>query len=165
MVHCLTLSCAALILIIGMLLSPISTANPIVKQSLTPQQTLYIDAQAAIAQGNQQKYWAFQTWYTQTPVHWLNAQLQCRYLDNITRSGQFTAALDKQVNALWQHPRSQDKACDQVFQRWQKQGGITTERILQRIKRVAKEGSPRLIVYLTRLLPPELQPIGRMSKR
>lgn len=111
------------------------------------------------------KYWAFQTWYTQTPVHWLNAQLQCRYLDNITRSGQFTAALDKQVNALWQHPRSQDKACDQVFQRWQKQGGITTELILQRIKRVAKEGSPRLIVYLTRLLPPELQPIGRMSKR
>lgn len=226
MVHCLTLSlsCSALILVIGMLFSPVSTANPIVKQSLTPQQTLYIDAQAAIAQGNQQKYWefrkhlldypllpylersyytkfmrqlphsvieaflqryaqddfvkglqfryvaylstrdkeAFQTWYTQTPVHWLNVQLQCRYLDNITRSGEFTAALDKQVNALWQHPRSQDKACDQVFQRWQEQGGITTERILQRIKLVAKEGKPRLIVYLTRLLPPELQPIGRL---
>ena len=224
MVHCLTVSGAALILIIGMLFSPISTANPIVNQSLTAQQTLYIDAQAAIAQGNQQKYWesrkqlldypllpylersyytkfmrqlpqsvieaflqryaqddfvkglqfryvaylstrdkaAFQTWYTHTPEHWLNAQLHCRYVSQVLQAGQVTATLDKKINALWQHPRSQDKVCDPVFAKWQKQGGITTERIFQRIKLVAKEGQPRLIVYLTRLLPAELQPIGQL---
>jgi len=224
MAHYITVSCVVLNLIIGLLFSSISSANLIVNKPLTPQQTLYIDAQAAIAQGNQQKYWkirkqlldypllpylersyytkfmrqlpnsvieaflqrydrddfvkglqfrylaylstrdkeTFQTWYSLTPKHWLNAQLQCRYIDQMLQKGKVTAALDKQINALWQHPRSQDKACDPVFSKWQAQDGITVERILQRIKLVAKEGKPRLIVYLTGLLPQDLQAIGRL---
>lgn len=104
----------------------------------------------------------FVTWVNRTPKHWLNASLQCHYLMRMIQAGQTLTQLDIQINALWQHPSSQDNTCDPVFSWWKKQGGITTERVLQRIKLVAKKGQPRLIVYLTRLLPAELQPIGRL---
>lgn len=104
----------------------------------------------------------FTLWVEQTPNHWLNAQLQCRYLTLQRRAGVNFKVLDQQINQLWQHPTSQDKVCDPLFRWWKKQGGMTPDRILQRIKLVANKGKPRLIVYLTSLLPAELQPVGRV---
>ena len=190
----------------------------------SPQQTIYLEAQAAIAKGQQQAYWThrkqlldypllpylersyytqfmrslpssvveafllrysgddfvkglqfryiaylstrdrdrFQHWYRLTPTSWLNAPLHCRYLTDELATATLTPELDLAINRLWQHPRSQDAACDDVFNWWQKQGGMTAQRILARIKLVATKGEPRLIVYLTRQLPQTLQPLGQI---
>jgi len=62
-----------------------------------------------------------------------------------------------QVTKLWLVGKSQDKACDTLFEQWYKTGYRTTDVIWQRIALAADGGKHTLIPYLTKLLPKEQQ--------
>jgi soluble lytic murein transglycosylase len=66
------------------------------------------------------------------------------------------------VTKLWVIGKSQDKACDPLFERWQKAGYRTNNIIWQRISLAADGGKHTLIPYLTKLLPPKQQYLGRL---
>ena len=104
----------------------------------------------------------FNAWVKRTPWHWLNSRLQCQYLKNIVRSVVAAREQDSVLAQLWSTSESQDKRCDSAFKYWRKAGLLTPERIMSRIKLVAEKGTPRLIVYLTSLLPDEQQSVGRL---
>jgi soluble lytic murein transglycosylase len=104
----------------------------------------------------------FNRWVKQTPWHWLNSRLQCQYLKNIVQTVAAAKEHDNVLAQLWSTPQSQDKRCDSAFTYWRKAGLLTPDRVMSRIKLVAEKGNPRLIVYLTSLLPDEQQSIGRL---
>ena len=104
----------------------------------------------------------FAQWYQKTPSDWLNASLHCRYLRRFSRNKSKLMRYDSLINSLWQKPASQLGICDPVFSRWRSYGGLTQERILARIKLVAKQGHPKFIAYLTTLLSKEAQYLGRL---
>ena len=104
----------------------------------------------------------FAQWYQKTPTDWLNASLHCRYLRGFSRNKTKLMRYDSLINSLWQKPSSQVEICDAVFARWRSYGGLTQDRVLARIKLVAKQGHPKFIAYLTTLLTKDNQYLGRL---
>ncbi len=86
-----------------------------------------------------------------------NARLTCLQLNFSLLSGLPESVVLQQVTKLWVVGKSQDKACDPLFDRWQKAGYRTNDVIWQRIGLAADGGKHTLIPYLTKLLPPEQQ--------
>ncbi|MBL4941178.1 MAG: transglycosylase SLT domain-containing protein [Colwellia sp.] len=86
-----------------------------------------------------------------------NAKLVCHQLNFNLLSGLPESVVLSQVTKLWVVGKSQDKACDPLFKRWQKAGYRTNDVIWQRISLAADGGKHTLIPYLTKLLPPEQQ--------
>jgi len=84
-----------------------------------------------------------------------NAKLRCHQLNFSLSSGIAESVILPQVTTLWVVGKSQDRACDSLFEHWQKAGYRTNDVIWQRIGLAADGGKHTLIPYLTKLLPPE----------
>lgn len=91
-----------------------------------------------------------------------NAKLTCHQLNFVLQSGIPESVALPQVTKLWVVGKSQDKACDPLFERWQKAGYRTNDIIWQRIGLAADGGKHTLIPYLTKLLPSDQQYLGRL---
>ena len=91
-----------------------------------------------------------------------NAKLSCQHLNFRLASGLPESVVLPQVTKLWQVGKSQDKACNSLFERWQKAGYRTNSVIWQRIVLAADGGKHTLIPYLTKLLPPEQQYLAKL---
>lgn len=92
----------------------------------------------------------------------VNAELRCQHLKFKLASGLPEIVVLPEVTKLWQVGKSQDKACDPLFARWQKAGYQTNEVIWQRLVLAADGGRHTLIPYLTKLLPPEQQYLAKL---
>ncbi len=91
-----------------------------------------------------------------------NAELNCQHLNFRLASGLPESAVLPQVTKLWLVGKSQDRACDPLFERWQKAGYRTNALVWQRIALAADGGKHTLIPYLTKLLPPEQQYLAKL---
>ncbi|MCI2282307.1 transglycosylase SLT domain-containing protein [Colwellia sp. MSW7] len=91
-----------------------------------------------------------------------NVELTCHQLNFSLQSGIPETVILPQVTKLWVVGRSQDKACDPLFERWQKAGYRTNDRVWQRISLAADGGKHTLIPYLTKLLPINQQYLGKL---
>ena len=91
-----------------------------------------------------------------------NAKLTCHYLNFSLSTGVPESSILPQVTKLWVVGKSQDKACDSVFERWQKAGYRTNDVIWQRISLAADGGKHTLIPYLTKLLPAKQRYLARL---
>lgn len=91
-----------------------------------------------------------------------NAKLACYQLNFSLQAGMPESVALPQVTKLWVVGESQDKACDSLFERWQKAGYRTNDAIWQRISLAADGGKHTLIPYLTKLLPPEQRYLGSL---
>jgi len=91
-----------------------------------------------------------------------NAELSCQHLKFRLASGLPESVILPQVTKLWQVGKSQSRACDPLFKRWQKAGYQTNEVVWQRITLAADGGKHTLIPYLTTLLPPEQQYLAKL---
>ena len=86
-----------------------------------------------------------------------NVKLVCHQLNFSLASGLPESVILPQVTKLWVVGKSQDQACDPLFERWQKAGYRTNDVVWQRISLAADGGKHTLIPYLTKLLPSEQQ--------
>lgn len=84
-----------------------------------------------------------------------NAKLICHQLNFNLSTGIPESVILPKVTKLWVVGKSQDKACDSLFKRWQKAGYRTNDVIWQRLALAADGGKHTLIPYLTKLLPPK----------
>ena len=91
-----------------------------------------------------------------------NAELTCQHLKFRLASGLPESVVLPEVTKLWKVGKSQNKACDPLFERWQKAGYQTNTVIWQRIVLAADGGKHTLIPYLTKLLPPEQQYLAKL---
>ncbi len=90
-----------------------------------------------------------------------NTSLACTRLRLLlTRTPGDSALLDE-VDTLWRHGASRPKACDPVFEIWQAEGRLTTDKVWQRLILAADGGQASLIPYLTSLLPEDQRALGK----
>lgn len=76
---------------------------------------------------------------------------RCYYYTAKLKTGRYTEAFNG-AQSLWQNGASVSVACDELFQVWEQQGGLTEERVLERML-LAFEGRNRsLMVHLARKL-------------
>lgn len=109
-----------------------------------------------LAKKNQAKQYL--TFYRPTS----NVMLTCQYLRFQLQSGLPKSVVLPQVTKLWLVGKSQDKACDPIFELWQKAGYRTNDVIWQRIVLSADGGKHTLIPYLTKLLPSEQKYLAKL---
>ena len=91
-----------------------------------------------------------------------NIALTCQKHKFSLAAGTSEAVVLPQITALWTVGKSQDKACDPLFKRWEKAGYRTNDVIWQRISLAADGGKHTLLPYLTKLLPEEQQYLGKL---
>ncbi len=91
-----------------------------------------------------------------------NAKLVCHQLRFRLQAGLPESVILPQVTKLWVVGKSQDKACDPLFERWQKAGYRTNDVVWQRLSLAADGGKHTLIPYLTKLLPSQQQYLGKL---
>jgi len=91
-----------------------------------------------------------------------SVEFTCRYYQYQLNKGVAEAPILAKVSSLWVVGKSQPKACDPLFVRWQKAGLRTTEHVWQRLVKAADGGKHTLIPYLTGLLPKNEQYLGRL---
>ncbi len=91
-----------------------------------------------------------------------NAALRCQYLEFRLASGLPESVVLPEVTKLWKVGKSQDKACDPLFERWQKAGYRTSDIVWQRVVLAADGGKHTLLPYLTKLLPSEQQYLAKL---
>ncbi len=88
--------------------------------------------------------------------------LTCQNLVYRLAEGMPESVILPQVTKLWLVGKSQHKKCNPLFKRWNKAGYRTNTIILQRIALAADGGKHTLIPYLTKLLPINLQYLGKL---
>ncbi|GLX78505.1 lytic transglycosylase [Thalassotalea insulae] len=91
-----------------------------------------------------------------------DAKLTCYYLRYQLNKGAEEKPILAQVSSLWEVGKSQPKACDPLFKRWQQVGLRTPEVVWRRLAKAADGGKHTLIPYLTSLLPKEEQYLGKL---
>ncbi|NMP30815.1 transglycosylase SLT domain-containing protein [Thalassotalea sp. M1531] len=91
-----------------------------------------------------------------------NARFNCLKLNYQLDAGLPESVVLKEVTQWWLVGKSQDKACDPLFKKWQKSGYQTADVVWQRLALAADGGKHTLIPYLTSLLPKEEQYLGRL---
>lgn len=91
-----------------------------------------------------------------------NVELTCHQLNFSLQSGVAESVILPQITKLWVVGKSQDKACDPLFERWEMAGYRTNDRVWQRISLAADGGKHTLIPYLTKLLPDDQQYLGKL---
>lgn len=91
-----------------------------------------------------------------------SAKLACNKLSFSLQMGVPERVVLPKVTKLWTVGKSQNKACDPLFERWQKAGYRTNSVIWERIGLAADGGKHTLIPYLTKLLPKEQQYLGKL---
>lgn len=92
----------------------------------------------------------------------LGSELTCSYLRFDAQKNGINEKWLEQVQKVWLSPDSQPKECDWVFRKWQQQGRMTDDLLLQRIKLSATRGDGKLIPYLKRKLPSNLQQFAQL---
>ena len=90
----------------------------------------------------------------------MGAKLTCQALHFRMKHSDEIRRVLADVDALWLHGQSQPDECDPVFEMWQESGFLTSDKVLKRIEIAAKEGNRRIIPYLRKKLPEELQYIA-----
>lgn len=91
-----------------------------------------------------------------------SARLACHQLNFSLAAGVPESVVLPQVTKLWVVGKSQDKACDALFDRWQQAGYRSNDVVWQRIVLAADGGKHTLIPYLTKLLPPEQKYLAKL---
>ena len=80
-----------------------------------------------------------------------NVELQCNFIHAHLKINQDISVL-KYVNPIWLNGNSQPKACDKVFQAWDKNNFKTRALVWQRIKLAIEENNTGLARYLSKSL-------------
>jgi len=91
-----------------------------------------------------------------------DAELTCYYYQYQLNKGMNESAILAKTHQLWVVGKSQPKACDGVFERWQKAGLRTDDHVWQRLTKAADGGKHTLIPYLTSLLPEKQRYLGKL---
>lgn len=78
-----------------------------------------------------------------------NRSLQCTYIKALIKLGEKERGFNM-LEATWLTGKSLPRHCDQPIAEWQKQGGLTQERVWQRIRLSMQAGRSRLARYLAR---------------
>lgn len=89
-------------------------------------------------------------------------KLTCYYYQYQLNKGVEEQPILAKVDKIWVVGKSQPKACDPLFERWQKAGLRTKEHVWQRLAKAADGGKHTLIPYLTSLLPESEQYLGKL---
>jgi soluble lytic murein transglycosylase len=85
-----------------------------------------------------------------------SSERQCWFLRALIETGRAEEAWG-QVEPLWLSGHSQPDACDPVFAAWRDAGGLTSERILARLRLALEAREQGLVRHLGRLLPDDAQ--------
>ncbi|MDH5517675.1 MAG: transglycosylase SLT domain-containing protein [Gammaproteobacteria bacterium] len=85
-----------------------------------------------------------------------SAKLQCLYLKALYKEGFIDAAF-QQVPELWLVAKSQDKACNYIFDQYESAGNVSDEMIWQRIELAIKKGRIPLAKFLAQKMSTEDQ--------
>jgi soluble lytic murein transglycosylase len=88
--------------------------------------------------------------------------MTCYYYRYKLNKGALEKDILPKVTPLWVVGKSQPKACDPLFKKWQQAGYRTESLVWQRIKLAAIGGKHTLIPYLTKLLPKNQQYIASL---
>lgn len=91
-----------------------------------------------------------------------DAELTCRYYLYSLNKGAPENEILQQVDKLWVVGKSQPKACDPLFKKWQDAGLRTEQHVWQRLAKAADGGKHTLIPYITTLLPEKEQYLGQL---
>ncbi|GAA0818263.1 transglycosylase SLT domain-containing protein [Colwellia sp. D2M02] len=91
-----------------------------------------------------------------------NAELTCQNYKFSLAAGTPEKDILPKVTKLWLVGKSQDDACDPLFERWQAAGYRTDDIVWQRIALAADGGKHTLLPYLTGLLPKQEQYLGKL---
>lgn len=91
-----------------------------------------------------------------------DAELTCRYYQYQLNKGASEANILPKIEPLWVVGKSQPKACDPLFKRWEEAGLRTEEHVWQRLSKAADGGKHTLIPYLTTLLPDDEKYLGSL---
>lgn len=83
-----------------------------------------------------------------------NRALQCVYIKALVKLGEKERAFNM-LEAVWLTAKSLPDHCDQPIALWQQQGGLTEERVWQRIRLTMQAGRSRLARYLSRKYLPQ----------
>lgn len=87
------------------------------------------------------------------------ADAQCNYYYANWATGNKSVAWQG-AEKLWLDGRSMPKACDKLFNEWEKAGYLTPEMILERIHLAIDAGNTTIAAYLAKRLPPSYKTIG-----
>ena len=94
------------------------------------------------------KQWkAYKNAYKANPVK--NDLYQCRLADARLKTGQKKLALS-QAQKLWLTGKSQDNACDSLFNTWKKEGHLTSALAYQRFWLATEKNNTKLAKYIER---------------
>jgi soluble lytic murein transglycosylase len=85
-----------------------------------------------------------------------STERRCWFLHSLIETGRADEAWEH-IESLWLVAHSQPEACDAVFAAWRDAGGLTSERILARVRLALETGEQALVRHLGRLLPDEAQ--------
>lgn len=96
----------------------------------------------------EQRWGDFLNYYRPTK----DAAVNCWHRQALLHTGQKQQALEG-IDQVWMSPTSLPQACDPLFAIFQKQGGITRERLWQRFALAMEAGELGLARYLMGLLP------------
>ncbi|PXF62618.1 transglycosylase SLT domain-containing protein [Kangiella spongicola] len=91
-----------------------------------------------------------------------NPRLDCAILEHKLQQGASIKDLTDDIEDLWSVPKSQHKACDDIFNQWIKAGYPKHNTAYHRLYRTAHEGSVGLVKYLKRFLDKDKQYIADM---
>lgn len=81
-----------------------------------------------------------------------STKLQCLHLQALLNTQQTEPAFTESAS-LWLVPKSQDKVCDPVFEKWRQQGLLTEELIKQRMQLALEANQFSMATYLAKQLP------------
>lgn len=88
--------------------------------------------------------------------------MNCQHLLFQLSNGVVPDIVLPQATKYWLSGKSQPKACDPLFKRWQQAGYRSPDIVWQRLALAAQGGKHTLIPYLTKLLPEKQQYLGRL---
>ncbi|QOL26399.1 transglycosylase SLT domain-containing protein [Thalassotalea sp. LPB0316] len=91
-----------------------------------------------------------------------DAKLMCYMYKAQLKTGVPAQEVLPLVTDLWVVGKSQPKECDSLFEQWQQAGYRTQEVIWQRLTKAADGGNHTMIPYITGLLEPEQQYLGKL---
>ncbi len=80
-----------------------------------------------------------------------NTKLRCYYTQALFETGRSQAAM-KEADKLWLVGKSQPKICAPAFQYWQQKGGMTKDKVWERIRLGMKRGQLSLVKFLAKNL-------------
>ncbi len=87
------------------------------------------------------------------------AGAKCDYYYANWQTGNRQVALDG-AKSVWLSGNSLPANCDKLFDVWEQAGGLTPERVLERISLALKSGNTSMVSYLAKRLPPQYQTIS-----